>query len=156
MAIYNFSWVIQNKLAGSAMPGKSSIQKEYILSDLMDLKAKGINRLLSLNDMAISFSSLCSKANLKWMYYPIPDFGVPTNLDTFRETIDSSLECMNQDESLCVHCYAGIGRTGVVLACIAGKYYSLSGPKAVDLIRSKRTAIETTTQIKFIYDFLDT
>ena len=155
MTIQNFSWVIQDKLAGSAIPGKSSITQEHIISDLMDLKTKGIDRLLSLTDMAISFSDLCSKVKLKWIYYPIQDFGIPANFKTFSKMIDSSLECISRNESMCVHCYAGIGRTGVVLACIAGKYYSLSGPKAIDFIRSKRTAIETDTQIKFIYDFLD-
>ncbi len=157
MAIKNFSWVIPDKLAGSAMPGRSLTPLDaYILADLNDLYNYGIRCLLSLRNMPASFSGLCDEAGIKWLSFPIPDFGIPSDMAAFSGTIQRSLQYLKEDMPLCVHCYAGIGRTGIVLASIIGLYCSVDGEEAIEKVRDNRSAIETRDQAVFVNSFLNT
>lgn len=155
MAIHNFSWVIQNKLAGSALPGRDAFGiTDLILSDMKELYNSGIRCLISLTDMACDFSDICENAGLKWVYYPIPDFGVPDDMESYKKIIDIAIEYINNDMPVCVHCYAGIGRTGIVLSSIVSSYHSVNTEDAIQFIRKNRTAIETGSQIRFVDDFV--
>ncbi|KAJ1548771.1 Protein tyrosine phosphatase domain-containing protein 1 [Cladochytrium tenue] len=55
---------------------------------------------------------------------------------------------------IAVHCHAGLGRTGLAIACYL-LYCHLAGPKeAIDLIRSRRPlSIQTAKQQRFVHQF---
>jgi len=157
MAIQNFSWVIQNKLAGCALPGRPLCNvKADVLADLRELYGKGIRCLLSLTEVPEFFGQLCKKAGLKWLYLPIPDFGIPYNVQEFERIVREAVQNLENGVSLCVHCNAGVGRTGFVLASILGIYLSIDGYDAINRVRDKRLAIETDEQTSFVNNFLNT
>lgn len=56
--------------------------------------------------------------DLTFLSYPIPDRGVPsdtTRLSNLLETIQQDLQ---QGKNVLVHCRQGIGRTGLIAACL--------------------------------------
>lgn len=156
MALWNFSWVIPNKLAGSSRPGGYRIDHDdYVLADLNELYSNGVRCLVSLHEMAPSFGDLCKRADLVWLDYPIADFSVPGDMEVFSKLLDDILRHMNNGRQVCIHCQAGIGRTGLVLACAVGVYYDLDAEKAISAVRTGRLALDTEEQEVFVYRFLD-
>jgi protein-tyrosine phosphatase len=97
---------------------------------------------------------LCKKAGIKWEYFYIPDFGIPDNTDDFNAMISRLVQSIEQGDAVCVHCRAGIGRTGMVLTCAVGKLYMLGYKKAIDTVRRTRKAVETQEQETFIQQYL--
>jgi hypothetical protein len=160
--IANFSWVIPGRLAGSAIPDEvycagfaPAGADAGAARDLADLHARGIRCLVSLTETAAGLGSACSRAGLKWIYHPIPDFGVPEDMDSFDRLISTIIEHMNRSEAVCVHCYAGIGRTGLVLCCTVGRYLRLPPAQAIFRVRSLRSALETREQERFVQGYLN-
>ncbi|MBD3343750.1 MAG: hypothetical protein GF401_01655, partial [Chitinivibrionales bacterium] len=151
----NFSWIIPDTLAGSALPGGAMyLNDEYALSDLRELYELGVRRLISLHPMDRHYGELCENSGLIWTDFPIDDFSVPREEDAFKGMIESAVSHMRSKVPVCVHCYAGVGRTGMVLACIVGLYSSLAPAAAIRKVRETRPAIDTPEQEKFVYDFL--
>jgi len=62
--------------------------------------------------------SLCLAANLKYVSFPIPDRGVPSNVVEFARLVLEIEQRLRSGESVAVHCRAGIGRSGLLGACI--------------------------------------
>ena len=152
----NFSWIIPDKLAGAALPGGGFFRGESNLrQDLRDLHERGIRCLVSLTDSASYFALPCQEAGLIWHFFPIPEFSIPERVESFEELIATVIGHMERGQPVCVHCYAGIGRTGLVLCCTVGKYLSLPPPKAINLVRSIRSALETRDQERFVHRFLN-
>ena len=53
-----------------------------------------------------------------------------------------------------IHCQAGIGRTGLVLACLAKTLYDNSATDCIKWVRNYVPgAVETEKQIEFVKDF---
>ena len=72
-----------------------------------------------------------------YLHVPTADFHAPD-----MEGIDSAVEFIqNQiqnDQSVMVHCAAGLGRAGTILACYFIKYEKLSAIQAIKKIRDER------------------
>jgi hypothetical protein len=166
--IDNFSWVIRDKLAGSAIPdeaycegiapgGRTSLFSPggATATDLADLYGRGIRCLVSLTERAADLGHHCRVAGLDWHYYPITEFGIPDSFDTFDTLITTIIESMNRNRPVCVHCFAGIGRTGLVLCCTVGRYLKLPAAKAIATVREARSALETREQESFVRRYLD-
>jgi protein-tyrosine phosphatase len=152
----NFSWVIPGKLAGSALPDEayySAVQSPG--KDLLDLYSRGIRCLVSLTRRAAGLGPSCRKIGLGWIFYPIPDFGIPQDLDSFHDLITAIIGSMEQNRPVCVHCFAGIGRTGLVLCCAAGEYLRLPAAQAIAAVRKARSALETREQERFVHGYLE-
>ena len=158
----NFSWIIRDKLAGSAIPDEAYSGRNAffgsdaaVATDLADLYGRGIRCLVSLTDRAEDLGPHCRAAGLNWHYYPIADFGIPHSIDSFDNLITAIIDSMNRDQPVCVHCFAGVGRTDLVLCCTVGRYLQLPPTQARLMIRKIRSALENREQESYVRRYLD-
>lgn len=87
------------------------------------------------------------------IHFPIRDYGVPS-IEKLKELI-SQMELMIPDnKNTMIHCWAGNGRTGLVLACYAKQVLQISGTEAVKLIRTHiPQALEKEVQTEMVNKF---
>jgi len=96
---------------------------------------------------------LYQENGMEVIHLPIPDFGVPS-LPALEQAVQVALERAQQGKNIVVHCYAGLGRTGMFLACLARRAFGMTGEQAVEWVRSHLSpAIETPGQIRVIHEF---
>lgn len=151
MEIGNFSWVIPGKLAGCSMPG---LRENSIGDDIRLLSEQGIRVLVSLEHPGSAIADLCSSFGIEWIFFGIPDFDIPSDEVAFSTLVQTCTNAIIMEKPVCVHCRAGIGRTGLVLSCIVGVYFQLSGEMALAAVRQTRNAVESSEQHSFISTFL--
>ncbi len=122
---------------GSSLPETSS--------DLKQIADAGIKVVISL-ESRFGFPDF-SEFGLEHYQISIPDFDIPSEHNV-REFVDIVKTALSQGKPVLVHCLAGCGRTGTMLA-IAEVYLfgQTEGRDAIDLVRKTRScAIETSGQ----------
>jgi hypothetical protein len=72
--------------------------------------------------------------------HPITDFGVPTAAG-MRDILDSVRLALARGERLYLHCKAGIGRTGTVVACILVDH-GFTADEALALLQRKWQSVD--------------
>jgi protein-tyrosine phosphatase len=106
-------------------------------------------RYLTGQDLRASYERL----GLDIIYLPMPDFGVP-DAAVLRDTMKKILDEAQAGKVIAMHCHAGIGRTGLVAACLAKVLFGLNGGEAIDWVREAvPTAVESLAQERFIQQF---
>lgn len=144
----NFSFVIKGRLAGAARPGWWGKLED----DLDELKRHGITALVSLTEEPLSLGSV-RRSGLAYLHLPIEDFTAPSieQIKEFLEFVERQLE--TPKAAVAVHCLAGRGRTGTMLAC----YLVATGLEAETAIRTVRRlrpgSIETSDQEDVVHSF---
>lgn len=81
---------------------------------------------------------------------PIPDFGVPDDLPALRAALAATLAALRAGEAVYVGCRAGLGRTGLVLGCLARRSGVTEEPVAFIRRHYHPGAIETAAQEAFL------
>jgi atypical dual specificity phosphatase len=147
---YNFSWVIPGRLAGLSQPGLGG----GLARQLAQLRALGVDCLVSLTDTAADFGPACAAAGLSWEYFPIPEFDIPEDPAAFHRLVERLLARLAADQIVAAHCWAGVGRTGLLLACLLGRLERLPGEEAIRRLRLLRPALETPEQEQFVRRYL--
>lgn len=88
---------------------------------------------------------------LKVVHVPIRDHGSPGDSGALSAAVEEALAAARAGSNLAVHCYAGIGRTGVFLALIARRALGLAGGEAIAWVRrSIPTALENQAQQEYV------
>lgn len=154
MTIKNFSWVLPGRLAGSDIPGRHSGELENVRSDLEMLRSDGVLYLVSLERPSGPVDLICSELGMEWNYFPINDYSVPDNYEKFLALVTDIIGKFESGNPVCIHCHAGVGRTGLVLACVMGRYFTLRAANAISAVRKVRAALDNVEQECFVKEFL--
>lgn len=129
-----FSWVIGGEVAASARPShKNSIRW---------LRMEGVQAILTLTEDPVQRYWLEDEKMIS-RHIPITDHSLPTNeqIALALEFIDSNLA---EGRGVLIHCAAGVGRTGVVLAAHLMKRFKTTPEEAIRMLRVTRPhSIET-------------
>lgn len=142
-----FLWLKQDRLAGTPMPGVY-YDMEY---DLKALQRVGVTSLITLTENALEQTRL-APFGIKSYWEPIPDMKAPT-LEQGARLCRKIDELLAQNEAVAVHCRAGMGRTGTVLAA----HLVWEGYSALDALESVRRIeprwVQSQAQIEFLQEF---
>jgi protein-tyrosine phosphatase len=63
-------------------------------------------------------ATAAEKAGLRFWSVPVRDHGVPESVQEFAAAVEEIRAEMHAGKAIAAHCYAGIGRSIVLLACI--------------------------------------
>ncbi|KAI5641279.1 dual specificity phosphatase, catalytic domain-containing protein [Phthorimaea operculella] len=143
---YNFSWLIENKIAGMGWP--QSVENLNYVAD------QGINLLITLSPEKLPPILECEK-KLKWAEIRIKEFGVPT-LKQIIKFIEICERADIRGDVVGVHCRHGRGRTGTMLACYLVYFKGMAPERAVLTVRVQRPgSCETYEQEKMVCHYHD-
>ena len=122
----NFSWLIEEKLAGSGIP-MSFDEFDWLLN-------QGVKSIVTMTENALPQNWVES---IDYLHVPTPDLTAP-DMDRIDSAVDFIHEKINNDQAVMVHCAAGMGRAGTILACYFIKYKNFSAINAIKKIRDER------------------
>ena len=146
MPYLNFSWVIDDKLAGHRTPS--------FMEDLVWLKKQGIMSLVRMAEKrGAEITSLHISQQELWdCYEPVPDFSAPVKVQ-IDKMVSFICKSLAAGRPVGVSCWGGLGRTGTILACyLVSQGYDAD--EAIDKVRAKRPgSIETESQKAAIKEY---
>jgi hypothetical protein len=91
---------------------------------------------------------------LQVIHLPIPDFGVPRK-SAVKQVLRKIIRLANDGHNVVIHCFAGVGRTGTIAACLAGEVFGVSGGEAIRRVRMwiGDGSVETHEQKRFVIEY---
>lgn len=135
-------WIDKQRLAGASEPN---------LEDFPFLKTIEWGGMVNLQGES-STAELSTLLAIPYLHIPIKDYSTPTETD-LEMILEFFHECQNDNPNLpvLIHCTAGHGRTGTIIAAILVVIDRIKPENAIKYVRSVNPlAIETKEQEDFI------
>jgi atypical dual specificity phosphatase len=133
----NFSWVTEGKLAGSGLP-----VNEEEFKWLID---KGIMSIVTVREVPLH-SKWFDGSEIDYLHLAVEDYGAPS-VEVMDEAVDYIYKKISSGKPVLVHCAAGKGRTGAVLAAYLIKKENFTAEQAIEKIRIMRPgSVQSLTQ----------
>jgi len=137
-----FSWLIENKLAGSGIPTS--------IDEVQWMIKQGVKSIVTIREEPLDESWV---KDVNYLHILSNDMSVP-EFDDLVYAVDFIHRRITNNEPVLVHCLAGMGRTGVILACYLIKYQKMSASEATEKIREERPgSIQSYPQEEIIFRF---
>jgi len=142
VSIY-FTWLLNGRLGASTYPGDEA--------DLRELRERGIGLLVNLHEQPHA-PDLVSRVGLREEHFPVADF-TPPSMEIIQRGVDEIDASLGAGVPVAVHCAAGLGRTGTLLACVLVKE-GATAAEAIERVRAARPgSIETAAQVARIKEY---
>ncbi len=135
-----FVWIEKGKLAGSGYPASRS-QVEWISS-------QGVDVILTLTEKPLP-ADWAEGLPLTLKHIPMMDH-LPPDTSSLEQAATFVQEQMNQGRTVLVHCLAGEGRTGCVLAAYLIKDKRINADEAIAALRKVKPAFVEGSQEKAV------
>ena len=100
--------------------------RESLRATFDEIKDKNIKHIISLtedheiqSDSPIYWNAIEEgKLPCERLSYPIVDRGVPNDKNDFLDFVNRVVEYYKKGDSILIHCYGGVGRTGTFASCL--------------------------------------
>ena len=146
MSYINFSWVLKGEVAGAQGPASQH--------DLFFLASQGVRAVVRMETRTVA-AGTGGAVDLVDMFEPVPDFTAPEQAQIQRMVDFIDTQVTEDGRPTVVTCYAGIGRTGTVLACYL-VHRDFTAKEAVRRVRELRPgSIQTREQEAAVYQYAD-
>ncbi len=136
----NFSFLIEGKLAGSARPGLL----DDVNDDLREAASSGITGVVTLTEEPLAADAV-SAAGLTCLHLPIVDYQ-PPSVDQMQAAVAFIDREASAGGAVLVHCTAGRGRTGTILAAYLIHRGATAGAAMSEVRKRRFGSIETHSQ----------
>jgi atypical dual specificity phosphatase len=152
----NFNWIIERKLAGSGVP-MSKKEAKWLIN------TQGIRTIVTIKEKPLSQEWLSdnngtnthgSSTKIDYLHISIQDYGAPS-LEELDRVVNYISQQVDRARPVMVHCSAGKGRTGTILAAyLIKKERGMTADKAISrLSRIRGESIQSKDQEKIVFDY---
>ncbi len=156
----NFSWVIENRLAGSGLPltiDQFRWLLDHSITSIVTVREVPLpTEWLRAPNEARTVRNSESSSVINYLHLPVEDYKAPT-IEQLKSAISFiENEIRSNKSAVLVHCAAGKGRTGTILAAFLLKSEHLSVEETIKKLRRLRPgSIQTQVQEQILYQYAD-
>ncbi|TDU28376.1 cyclin-dependent kinase inhibitor 3 (CDKN3) [Panacagrimonas perspica] len=126
---------------------------EWLQDEMRGLAQAGLDTVVSLLTAPeireldlVREAEHCEAAGLQFLSFPIPDRGVPASAADLRAFVRSLADQVRAGRKLGIHCRAGIGRSGLVAACVLSDLGVATDALFPMLGKARRIAVPDTPE----------
>lgn len=127
------------------------------------LKSRGINILVSLlqfdevnQHSLVSEGFECEAAGIEFINFQIKDHSVPQFFIPYNQLVEKLSTDLNKGQNIAIHCYAGIGRTGILASSLLIKLGMQIDDALIGLSKARGLRVpETIQQISWLHHHID-
>lgn len=126
---------------------------DWLEEDIADWKRAGIQSILSLltpdenQELGLREEGReVQRQGLEFSSFPIPDLQVPRSESKLGEVLDNVAGNLSSGKNVLIHCRQGIGRTGLVAACLLVKSGMSPGAAVEAASAARGTAVPETSE----------
>ncbi len=141
----NFSWVMPGKLAGAAKPGGNGKEEE----DLRFLQEQGVRAIVTLCSQPCD-PLLTAELGFMTKHVPVEDFTAPS-FEQIEKAVGFIERRLANSQPVLVHCRAGYGRTGTILACYLVKRGMNPTQAIAEVRRARPGSVEAKGQERAVH-----
>ncbi len=127
------------------------------------LRSQGIETLVSLlradEGRVLNLEAewrLCREAGITYKWLPVSDHSIPESMEEFRLVVDELQKDLRAGKAVGAHCFAGIGRSCMLMACLLC-LEGLTASEAFARLRAARglDVPDTWLQIQWVEHFAE-
>ena len=152
----NFNWIIERKLAGSGAP-MSKREAKWLIN------TQGIRTIVTIKEKPLSQEWLnynngtntgADDTKIDYLHISIQDYGAPS-LEELDRVVNYISQQVDRARPVMVHCSAGKGRTGTILAAyLIKKENGMTADKAISrLSRIRGESVQSKDQEKILFTY---